>query len=116
MTPAWRSPPPNALRARLASRIVASFPASRDPTGAPKPLKEQTETVSIARTTLGPERRSCDFGVEEPRPTEVHLEAQASRLGGHRGELFERKDPAARDIVGVLQAKELRAGEVCSRA
>jgi len=42
----------------------------------------------------------------------VHLEAQASRLGGHRGELFERKNPAARDVVGVLQAKELRAGEV----
>src|SRR5215212_7522504 len=54
----------------------------------------------------------CRLGIKEPRPVEVDVEAQAPRLGGYRGELLEREDLAARDVVGVLQAKELRAGEV----
>src|SRR5215210_9156832 len=53
-----------------------------------------------------------DFGVEEPRPVEMHLETQAPRLGGDRGELLQREDLAPGDVVGVLQAKELRAGEM----
>src|SRR4028118_1371440 len=129
MPPPCRMPPPKALRARRASRMVSSVPASREPTGAPRPLEEQTETVSAwlhhsragmpvaawalesrapSRGTLrpfsfaaagGPVAR---LGIEEPGPVEVDLEALLLRHGGDRREVLQRVDCAAGGVVGVL--------------
>ena len=46
ITPAWRIPPPNAFRARMASRWNAPSPHSSAPIGAPSPLLRQNESVS----------------------------------------------------------------------
>ena len=44
--PAWRMPPPAILRMRWARAINSREPHSADPTGAPRPLLKQTETLS----------------------------------------------------------------------
>ena len=50
--------------------------------------------------------------VEQPRTVEVYLDTQPSRFGGDLRKLLQGEDFAAGDVVGVLQAQELRAGEV----
>ena len=51
-TPAWRIPPPNALRKMRALRICSAEPTSMEPTGAPRPFDRQNITVSKPRVRV----------------------------------------------------------------
>ena len=75
-TPAWRMPPPSRLRARRASAITSSFPASSEPTGAQRPFDRQHMTVVAGAAHSAAGDAGGRLGIEEPGP--VHVDGHGS--------------------------------------
>src|SRR5918998_1718419 len=112
MTPACRMPPPKALRARRASKMVSFVPASRGPTGGAEAFGgADGDGVRMLAPLAGGDARG-GLGVEKSGAVEVDLEAALPRDVGGGGEVFERVNLAAGGVVGILQAEQARAREV----
>jgi hypothetical protein len=80
---------------------VSSLSASREPNGVPRPLEEQTETVSACAHHP---RGGTPVATSALRagPVEAHLETQAPGLLGNGGEVLEGEHLAAGGVVGVF--------------